>query len=271
MNGGGKVGGCVVEGQAPLRAAIGLRLAGAVAAWLLSGSAAAQAPCAPWPDEPKPLPTVLDNDATRARWATLRLRELSAAALALDPDDPARARSIWVHAACLAPGDTDLARRSLATLPAVTVHRPELLRGEVTLAGHDPWRSLSAPVAVSVPQPPARAARPPAAPPPPSTAAADALVAETAANVRAARFDAALSSAERARRELTTLPQKKRAPRTAQLEVLAATAELALGRDDAAHASLRRALDADPSLKLDPDTSPKVRRALEAVRQEGGR
>jgi len=266
MNGGGKVGGCVVEGQAPLRTAICLRIAGAVAAWLLGGAAAAQSPCAPWPDEPKPLPTVLDNDPTRARWATLRIRELSAAALALDPDDPARARSIWGHAACLAPGDADLARRSRATLPAVTVHRPEVLRGEVLLAGHDPWRSLEAPVAVSAPQAPARAAR--VAAPAPSPAAADALVAETAANVRAAHFDAALSSADRARRELTGLQREQRAPRTAQLEVWAATAELALGRDDAAHASLRRALDADPSLKLDPQTSPKVRRALDAVRQE---
>jgi hypothetical protein len=260
----------VVEGQAPLRTAIGLRIAGAVAAWLLAGSAAAQAPCAPWPDEPKPLPTVLDNDPTRARWATLRIRELSATALALDAEDPVRARSIWAHAVCLAPGDPDLERRSRAALPAVTVHRPELLRGEVLLAGHDPWRSLSAPVAVSGPQPPARAARAPAAPAP-SSAAADALVAETAANVRAARFDAALSSAERARHELTGLQRQQRAPRTAQLEILAATAELALGHDGAAHASLQRALEADPSLKLDPETSPKVRRALEAVRQEQGR
>jgi len=99
-------------------------------------------------------------------------------------------------------------------------------------------------------------------------AAADALVAETAADVRAARFDAALSSAERARHELTRLQREQRAPRTAQLEVWAATAELALGRDAAAQDSLRRALDAEPSLKLDPETSPKVRRALDAVRQE---
>ena len=269
MNGGGKVGGCVVEGQAPLRTAFCLRIAGAVAAWLLAGSAAAQAPCAPWPEEPKPLPTVLDNDPTRARWATLRIRELSAAALAFAPEDPARARSIWAHAACLSPGDADLARRSREALPAVTVHRPELLRGEVLLAGNDPWRSLAAPIAVSGPQPPARPARAPA--PAPSPASADALVAETAANVRAARFDAALTSAERARHELTGLQREQRAPRTAQLEVLAATAELALGRDGPAHESLRRALDADPSLKLDPETSPKVRRALEAVRQEQGR
>jgi hypothetical protein len=271
MNGGGKVGGCVVEGQAPLRTAFCLRIAGAVAAWLLAGPATAQAPCAPWPEEPKPLPTVLDTDPTRARWAALRIRELSAAALALDPEDPARARSIWTHAACRAPGDADLSRRSRAALPAVTVHRPELLRGEVLLAGHDPWRSLGAPVAVSGLQPPVRPARPAGAAPTPSPAAADALVAETAANVRAARFDAALTSAERARRELTGLQRGQREPRTARLEVLAATAELALGRDGPAHESLRRALDADPSLKLDPETSPKVRRALEAVRQEQGR
>ncbi|HXK22520.1 MAG TPA: hypothetical protein VMS55_07580 [Myxococcota bacterium] len=261
----------MVEGQAPLRTAMGLRIAAAVAVWLLGGAASAQAPCEPWPEEPRPLPTVLDTDPTQARWATLRIRELSAAAIALDPDDPARARSIWAHAACLAPGDADLERRSRAPLPAVTVHRPELLRGEVLLAGHDPWRSLSAPVAVSGPPQPARVARAPAPSPGPSPAAADALVAETEANVRAARFDAALSSAERARRELTGLQRAQRAPRTAQLEVWAATAELALGRDDEAYASLRRALDAEPSLKLDAETSPKVRRALDAVRQGQGR
>jgi hypothetical protein len=99
----------------------------------------------------------------------------------------------------------------------------------------------------------------------------DALLTETANHVRAARFDAALDSAQRARSDLTGLPGRARRPRSARLEVWAATAELALGRDADARASLARALDADPSLRLDATTSPKVRRALEDVRAERSR
>jgi hypothetical protein len=54
----------------------------------------------------------------------------------------------------------------------------------------------------------------------------------------------------------------------AQTEVLAATAELALGRATGAEASLNRALDANPRLRLDPDTTPrKVLRAMDVVRE----
>jgi hypothetical protein len=81
--------------------------------------------------------------------------------------------------------------------------------------------------------------------------------------VRAARFDAALASAERARSHGALSPRTR-----AALEVWAATAALALGREDEARASLARALDAEPGLRLDSATSPKVRRALDAVRAE---
>lgn len=252
----------MVEGQAPHRTRIRLRTACAVFGLLLAGSAAAQAPCAPWPEDPTPLPTVHDADPLRARWAALRLRELYAAARALEARDPARARALWQHASCLAPADADLARRARAVIPAVSLHRPPIERGGVMPEASDAWTSLEAPIAVAAPAPIRRATVRPSAPP--ADAAAMALVDETAANVRAARFEAALTSANRARADGASL-----APRTrAALEVWAATAALALGREDEARASLGRALDAEPNLRLDSATSPKVRRAFDAVRAE---
>jgi hypothetical protein len=56
--------------------------------------------------------------------------------------------------------------------------------------------------------------------------------------------------------------------RRARLEVLAATAELALGRDGAARQRLARALRADPGLELDAArTSPRVTALLAEARQ----
>jgi hypothetical protein len=83
-------------------------------------------------------------------------------------------------------------------------------------------------------------------------------------HLRGARFEQALARAERGRRDLgeSASPQ-----RLAELEVLAATAALALDRKEDAAASLRRALAADPMLTLDPmQTPPKVRRAFDRVR-----
>jgi hypothetical protein len=139
----------VVEGQAPHRTLIRLRISGAVLGLLLAGSAAAQPPCASWPEEPSPLPTVRDADPLRARWAALRVRELDTAARALEARDPARARALWQHASCLAPADGDLARRARAILPAVTLHRPSIERGEEMPDAQDAWSSLAAPIAVA--------------------------------------------------------------------------------------------------------------------------
>lgn len=59
--------------------------------------------------------------------------------------------------------------------------------------------------------------------------------------------------------------------RRARLEVLAATAEVALGRRTAARESLGRALRADPALELDPEqVSPKVLELLHEARVAGG-
>ena len=59
--------------------------------------------------------------------------------------------------------------------------------------------------------------------------------------------------------------------RRARADVVAATAQVALGRDDEARRSFERALAADPALRLDPaTTSPKVRRAFDAARAAKG-
>ena len=58
---------------------------------------------------------------------------------------------------------------------------------------------------------------------------------------------------------------------SAQLEVLAATAEIALGQEDLARGSLERALRAEPDLRLDPTLhSPKLVRLFDHVRAGHG-
>ena len=242
------------------------RSACALALLALSAPLLARADCAPWPDEPRPLPTLEDRDALRARWARLRLREISEMARALAEQDPVQARALWTHALCIAPDDPEATQGASRRIAGVAVYRPTVLRAEQARAVEDAWESLGDPieiVATPVPTPSrANAAL---------GAEVDALLTETANHVRAARFDAALDSAQRARSDLAGLPGRARRPRSARLEVWTATAELALGRDADARASLARALDADPSLRLDATTSPKVRRALEDVRAERSR
>jgi hypothetical protein len=97
--------------------------------------------------------------------------------------------------------------------------------------------------------------------------------------VAEAHFQSALSLAQSTRSELDALAptDPQAAPRLARLELLAATAEVALGRDARARACLVRALRADPALELDAsDTTPKLLRLLpearrRAAREEGGR
>lgn len=231
---------------------------------LLSGAAFAEPPCAPWPDEPRPLPSLDDPDPLRARWAALRLRELDDAAHALATADPTRARLLWLHALCIAPEDSEALDGLTAPSSPVTTHHPEVLRGDAFEPAGAAWASLDEPIVVT-PAPQRRAPRRID----PAAAEVDALVEEMAEFVRAARFEDALASAERARQRAADLTGQARATRSANLEVWAATAALALGRDDEAHAGLARALEADPSLRLDAGTtSPKVRRALESVRAE---
>jgi hypothetical protein len=229
--------------------------------WVALVAAPIQAsPCEPWPGEPEPLPTTTDADPLRAQWAELRVLELVRAASAFEPRDPAQAQRLLNRVLCFDPG-SDGAHRALARLSLVQVHRPEVVRGTPSDAVRlDAWASLDRAIVMNTrrsPQP-----RPDAA-----IARADARLETLAGQLKAARFDDALATAAEARRDVRSLPAGERPARTVRLEVMTATAQLALGRDEDARASFERALDADPALALDPGvTSPKVLRALEGAR-----
>jgi LysM repeat protein len=82
--------------------------------------------------------------------------------------------------------------------------------------------------------------------------------------VRAARFEEALSETDKARPMAGAGTRAQRV----RLELLAATASIALGRDAAAEQSFERALRADADLELDPaSVSPKVVRRFDETRR----
>jgi hypothetical protein len=237
------------------------------------------AACGAWPGEPSPLPTVNSPDIFLARWAGLRARELAAAAAAAERSAPTRANALWQHVRCLDPASS-AAAQGVDRNPLVRVHRPEVREGRAAPepSGLPGLERLDETILVVVaplrPAPP-RVAPPPSiarTPPPPDWTRADADLAAAEAQIAAAKFEAALASAERLRRELGRSPQAAgAAQRRARAEVVAATAQIALGREGAARKSFERALAADPSLQLDAaTTSPKVRRAFDAARGGSG-
>lgn len=240
---------------------------GAGLLWLAAPAPAAES-CAPWPGEPAPLPGRSDSDPVRAEWASLRVTELTAAARDLEGRDALRAHQLWRRILCMDPAN-DEALAGVLRSPVVVVHRPPLRDAPPDpTPPADPWRGLSAPIGVRVDhgaerEDEERAAR---------LLALRRAVDATRAQVRKARFDDALAGAETLRSRIAEAPPgAARSGLAADLEVAAATAQLALGRESQAVASLRRALDAKPDLALDPrTTSPKVLRALERARAEAG-
>ena len=220
----------------------------------------AAAACEPWPGEPSPLPTLEDPDALRAEWASLRARELATLAQRFEGRDDLRAQQFWRHLLCLDPTHGE-ALASVLRTSAVRVHRPPLrdVPFEESSTG-DPWRTLGAPLGVQTAQR-VRVAT--------GQGELFAAVRDLDEKVRRARFDEALRSAALLRSAVSKLPSSEsRVQLLVETEVLAATAELALGRQQQAEASLGRALDAYPGLELDASTtSPKVLRALDAARQ----
>lgn len=87
--------------------------------------------------------------------------------------------------------------------------------------------------------------------------------------LRAARFESALQTIERAQRLLEGVDPSQTSRQRARLEVVRATVHVAFGREPQARRSLARALEADPELALPPDASPrKLRRLLEGLRDE---
>ena len=100
----------------------------------------------------------------------------------------------------------------------------------------------------------------------------DRRVAESEALLATAHFRSALAVTQATRQEIETLaPHPELGSLRARLEVMSATAEVALGRRDQARQSLIRALEADPSLALDERTaSPKLLDLLREARRHTG-
>jgi hypothetical protein len=98
----------------------------------------------------------------------------------------------------------------------------------------------------------------------------DAVLMEVDTKLCLARFEDALAASREGRRTLADLPRTARSDRQrARLEVLAATAQLALGREASARRHLAFALELDPNLRLDAaETSPKVMAVFQDVRGE---
>jgi tetratricopeptide (TPR) repeat protein len=248
-------------------------LRGAALAGWLAGSPVAvtanPATCDPWPGEPEPLPTLEDRDPVRAEWASLRAKELARVALRFEKDDPLRAQQLWRRLLCMDPAN-DEALAGVMRARAVRVHRPELVDAPFAATrSSDAWEALDAPLGLR---------RGPTGDEREAAIQSEFRELRTAvgvleAQVRAAQFEEALANAPDLRARLARTPAGgTRASLLAQTEVIAATAELALGRAEAAEAALRRALAVDPALALDPaTTSPKVLRALDAARARAAR
>ncbi len=226
---------------------------------------AAAASCRPWPGEPAPLPSVADPDPVRARWALLRSRELEQRARELEGGSPAAAQRLWARLECLGVR-SEAAEEGLRRSRRLRVHR--LRAGADATAGSgDPWQRLADPVSL------------PASPPPLSPerlaqrqgllAEIDVLLEATQAHTRAARFEEGLRSAAEARERLDAMRwEDDLLRRWVRLDIAQATIEVALGREQEARESARRALSRNPALRLDPEsTSPKVIRVFESARR----
>ena len=242
-----------------------IAVAAAVAcAWSAPATAAPE--CAAWVGEPDPLPTAGSIHALKARWAGLRAAELEHWAQSIESARPATAQRLRHHARCLLrPAASE--EEAPAVAQPVRTFRPELsfaasrAEPEALPPGTGIAAVLGAPLAVPRPPPPG--------PSPSRLAEIDAILGRALQALDAARFDEAISSTDRVRSGLASYPATRVVrERRVQAEVLAATAAIALGQAEAAERSLRRAIDADPKLVLDPmTTSPKVVRALERVRE----
>jgi len=243
---------------------------------LLLGSSVAEAAneCAAWPGEPDPLPTLGDADPVRARWAELRVAELTQRARSLEGTAIVESYLLWRRVLCLSPGSLE-ARLGAARMQPIRIHRPAVISTQPgplpelaeVAPGDDPWVILAAPVALS-PAPAGDDEDERAAQRERILADIEARLGEADALLRQAQFEAALAEARDVRARLDRMRRGPdlRALRV-RLELLAATAQIALGDDEGASESLVRAVGLQPDLALDPrHTSPKVMRALEAAR-----
>ena len=106
--------------------------------------------CAAWPGEPTPLPSVSDSDPVLARWAELRVAELTHHAELSETGDRPESQRLWRRVRCLDPR-SEAAERGLARSHSVRVHRPALVRTPPVAAGEalDPWSALGKPLVVT--------------------------------------------------------------------------------------------------------------------------
>ena len=208
------------------------------------GLTAEEPVCQPWPGELSPLPSTESGNAFEARWATLRASELERLAKALEANQPGLAQPLWTHVRCLDPRNANAEQRAQALRPQIAFSpRPFVIR----------------------PKPAAVAAKRPA-----DLGPIDRALSEAESELNQARFARAVELTEQTRRELegrSDSPDLRE--RRARLEVIAATALVALGRSEDAGDSFARALRADPQLELDPSsTPPKIRRLFLQIREQ---
>jgi hypothetical protein len=232
-----------------------------------AGSGPVRGDCRSWPGEPEPLPQAGTSDELLARWIALRREELRGLALLIEASDPLEARRVWLHAACLAPGDSEIAAALARTarpivhridvergLPPVSARRASLeqafdvLDGSVWIAPDEPDNSALAGF---------------------DFAEIDAQIAGAGVDLEQARFGSAAEAADLARAKLARLPAAPAVrERRARIELVAATASLARGDAQEAEDCLERALQARPDLTLDPGASPpKLQRLFNEIRE----
>jgi len=237
-----------------------------------TGSAVAASDCAAWPREFDPLPTVTDHDFMRAQWAQMRATELARFAVRLEGEDPVESQRLWLHALCLNPESKELARGVERSLVALKQRSSQSLTVSLAPAPASPSQEIAA--RVGGPTPPAVDAPPPIDP---CRVGAencirlrdvDHWLAQLDRLIRTAHFDEVVSQQRRPRILLDALPRSSATRRRrVRLEILSATAHVALGRREEAEACFGRALAADPNLRLNPGTtSPKVLRVLDYAR-----
>jgi len=217
---------------------------------LLGASAVhAQSPgaesCIAWSGEISPLPSTSSPDAFAARWARLRADELERLARALEGSQPELAYRIWTHVRCLDPQSAGATER-LATIRPIAASSPR------------PFVIRPKPAVTERPKP--------------DFGPVDRALEQADQNVAAARFEEAIELAAQARKQLQGRGESgDTLERRARLEVIVATAQIALGRNDEAKESFGRALEAKPELELDASlTSPKILQLMAEVRKSRG-
>jgi len=263
--------------------------------------------CTAWPGEVTPLPTTQSTDPFGARWAELRVRELEKLASALEAEDPGNAYRVWKHIGCLDPERANVVKERLRPTivvaarpvrklppPAPRVPAPRPAPTAPVVAEKQPEAPAEPPLVldqeietsaqqsesteidlgsglVDVAARPTAAIKAPTPMPEPTVdlTGVDALLREAQDVLIEARFRDVIDATDLLRTQLRSMGTSRGVmERRARIEIMAATAQIALGRAADAAQSFARALEADPELELSEATPPKIRRMLEEVRSE---